>query len=536
MAQTQREAAAAEVHTHTEQLRVAEEELRQRHGELEAVRASLEAERARYGDLFEFAPVAYLVTDANGTIMEANRPAAAMLNVEEPFLVGKPLARFVAPEDRRRLRSRLARVDVEADAWDLRIVPRKRSPVHVEAVVRHSTEPGAGELRWMLRDVEERRRAEHEIRSLHAELERRVSERSVELAAERARLNAIVRQMPGGVIIAERPSGRLLYANEAAERLIGKPILAGAGEDVVAIGTTGVDQPAYAPYERALVHALETGDSVVGELVEISRPDGTHAVLEISASPIRDADGEVAAAVALLFDVTERERKERAERDFITNAAHELQTPLAGIMSAVDVLQAGAKNDPRDRERFLEHLERECRRLDRLARALLVLARVQVGVEEARRELVELRPLLDEAARELAPAPGVEVAVDCPPELALVTHRDVAAQLLANLGTNAAKFTSRGSVTFRARRGRGDFVVIEVADTGSGIAPAEQERVFERFYRVGDDSRRHGGVGLGLAIAKAATDALGGSLELRSAPGRGTTVRVSLPGATLVRR
>jgi PAS domain S-box-containing protein len=531
----ERKAQDAATETHLEQLRVAEEELRQQNDELRAVRSSLEAEHARYGELFEFAPVAYLVTDLYGGILEANQPAAAMLNMRQRFLVGKPLAAFVSPDERRQFRRRLRAVDVAPSAWDVRIVPRGGSPLHVEAVVRRSTGPGARELRWMLRDVGERRRAEEEIRRLNAQLEQRVGERTVELAVERARLDAIVRHIPGGVIIAEAPSGRLVYANEAAERLLEAPILDGR-TDGAALRSIRGDGWASEPFEQAVARALDAGESVAGELAEVDRADGTRAVLEISASPVRNGDGQITAGVALLFDVTERERKERAERDFVTNAAHELQTPLAGIMSAVDVLQAGAKDDPHDRERFLEHLERECRRLDRLARALLVLARVQVGVEEARRELVELQPLLDEAARDLAPAPGVKVAVDCAPDLALLTQRDVAAQLLANLGTNAAKFTARGSITFRARRARGDSVAIEVIDTGSGIAPDEQERVFERFYRADGNAGRHGGVGLGLAIAKAAADALGGSLELRSTPERGTTVRLTLPGATLVQR
>jgi PAS domain S-box-containing protein len=509
-----------------EELRVAEGELREQNEELAATRASLEAERQRYVDLFEFAPVAYLVTDLNGAIREANRPAAALLDMPQSLLVGKPLVLFVASKERRDFRRRMlavARGGGEPQAWDLCLLPRNRPSLLVEAVVRRSAEAGPRELRWSLRDVEERRRIEEEVRRLNVELEERVDERSGELASERARLEAIVQQLPGGVVIVEAPSGRILVANEAAAQLL---------PDAVVPGTRLYSYPLLEPLSRS----LESGESVVGEFIDLARPDGSHVVLEASSSPIRNERGEIGAAVLLFFDVSERERRERAEREFVTNAAHQLQTPLAGIMSAVDVLQAGAKDDPESRERFLAHVERECARLDRLARALLLLARVQMGVEPPRRELVELLPLLEETAAALTPAPGVTVEVDCPPDLALVTNRHLAAEMLTNLGSNAAKYTAAGGIVLRARRENDTAVTVEVADTGPGVPAAERGRVFERFFRGDGSESRRDGAGLGLAIVRAAADALGGDVELRSTPGGGTTVAITLPGARLLGR
>jgi signal transduction histidine kinase len=215
------------------------------------------------------------------------------------------------------------------------------------------------------------------------------------------------------------------------------------------------------------------------------------------------------------------ERRERAEREFVTNAAHQLQTPLAGIMSAVEVLQAGAKEDPESRERFLAHVERECARLDRLARALLLLARLEIGVEPPRRELVELFSCLEETAASLTPAPGVAVEIECPPDLALITNRDLVAELLTNLGNNAAKYALEGSIVLRARADGETAVTVEVADTGPGIPADERGRVFERFFRGGGSESQREGAGLGLAIVKAAAEALGGHVALRSTPGGG---------------
>src|SRR5205814_9913795 len=115
---------------------------------------------------------------------------------------------------------------------------------------------------------------------------------------------------------------------------------------------------------------------------------------------------------------SERERRERAEREFVANAAHELRTPVAAIASAVEVLQAGAKDAPADRDLFLGHIEREAARLTRLARALLVLARAQARHEPPPLQLVELAPLLGQVAAAILPPGDVQVVVDCPLALA----------------------------------------------------------------------------------------------------------------------
>jgi signal transduction histidine kinase len=263
--------------------------------------------------------------------------------------------------------------------------------------------------------------------------------------------------------------------------------------------------------------------------------DGSRRLIASSAAPIRDRDGRIAHGVLVFQDVTDRERRERAEREFVSNAAHELLTPLAAITSAVEVLQAGAKEDPRQRDRFLAHAERDCARLGRLARALLVLARAQMGTEAPRSDLVALAELLDEIAAGLHPAPGVEIVIECPPDVALLTNRELVTQALVNIGTNAAKFTQRGTIGFRAIRRGESQVVVEVSDSGIGVRSGDEGRIFDRFYRAGETHEGAEGFGLGLAIARQAVDALGGTIELRSS-GSGTTVTVTLPGGELVRR
>jgi signal transduction histidine kinase len=231
-------------------------------------------------------------------------------------------------------------------------------------------------------------------------------------------------------------------------------------------------------------------------------------------------------ALLVVSDVSARERRERAEREFVANAAHELRTPIAAIANAVEALEGGAKDSVDDRDRFLAIVERQTTRLGRLVRALLALARAQTREEPLRLEPVLLRPVLTEVANELEPADGVEVAVDAPPALAALAQRDLLVQVVGNLARNAVKHTAEGRVVLRAGASEGETVVVEVADSGAGMDVHDQQRVFDRFYS-GDDGHRHG-FGLGLAIVREAVSALGGRVDIESTPGEGTRARVTL--------
>jgi signal transduction histidine kinase len=352
------------------------------------------------------------------------------------------------------------------------------------------------------------------------------------LAAERALLDSIVETIPAGVVAVETETGRLVLANDEARRIFGTP-----DADTAVWSARRSDGTAYRVEDWPAPRARRDAETAAGELVEITRPDGVRLLLDVRSVPVPvpTAAGGVALAVAMFQDVTVRERRERAEREFVTNAAHELLTPLAAITSSIEVLQGGAKDDPEQRDRFLAHAEREVARLGRLSRALLILARAQMGTEEPRGELVPLAPLLRDVAEGLRPYPEVTVDVDCPSDLALVANRALAAQALVNVGDNAAKFTRAGAIHLRARAVDEARVVVEISDSGPGIAGGEEARIFERFYRAPDSPPREG-FGLGLAIARQAVEAVGGAIEVSSRAGQGTTVALTWPGARLTAR
>jgi two-component system, OmpR family, phosphate regulon sensor histidine kinase PhoR len=476
------------------QLRQTEEELERRNAELIAVSNALEAERRRYEQQFHRALFPQFRTAADGLIIEANVAAAEMFRVDPRFLPGKPIAAFVARDDRRRFRAWLLHPEVE-----LQPVFRmeRRGGVSFDAEVRVFDDGEA--LGWIIRDVTEARLAEERLWELNRELERRVAEQAGEIAT-------VYEQLPVGVAIVHADSRDDPQINPRGRQLVGETF----------------------PFDSHAERALK-GEDVRLEVVRLAPPRRSEVVFQITASPLRDRDGTVTGAVVIFADVTDREAIERADREFVTNASHQLRTPITAIAGAVAALKAGAGADPAARQRFLDHLETEADRLTRIIDAMLVLSKAQRHELDAPLTLVRVRPMLERLLAETTPADGVALSCDCEDTVAVIAHAAVLEEAIASALANAIEHTTKGSVSLTAVPS-GDRVVIEVADTGPGMAPEVRDRAFERFYGA-NTSRRS--AGLGLAIAAAAVRVCRGAIELDSAPGAGTRLRIILPGAVL---
>jgi two-component system phosphate regulon sensor histidine kinase PhoR len=219
-------------------------------------------------------------------------------------------------------------------------------------------------------------------------------------------------------------------------------------------------------------------------------------------------------------------------RDFISNVSHELRTPLAGIRAAAETLQEGAIDDRPAAVEFLGHIQRETDRMTQLVEELLELSRIESGAAPLRFAQVDVGQLARDAAERFArQADRAGLTLTASVEegnLTVTGDGDRLEQALGNLVANAIKFTpERGSIEIEAA-GTPDEVTISVRDTGMGIEPDQQARVFERFYKA-DRGRGSGGTGLGLAIVKHIVQAHGGSVALESRPGRGSTFSMRLP-------
>ena len=320
------------------------------------------------------------------------------------------------------------------------------------------------------------------------------------LATERDRLSAVFDGLTEAVIVAGE-DGRVRFTNPAASRLVhdGRPA------------------PALTPsLHRAAEHGADEIPvlSIDGRLygVQARRVPAEHAVLLV----VRDR--------------TEELKREQAEAEFVSNAAHELRNPLAGIMSGIEVLQAGAKDDPDARDRFLARLAHDAERMTRLTQSLLTLARAEAG-ERHPAQVVDVMVAAAEAMDAVEPPEGVDLVDEVEPDLVAEGDPLLLRQVMLGLLSNACAYTpAPGTVTLRASRGAHNSVTIEVQDTGKGIPPDEQDRVFDRFYR-GSSMPGGEGFGLGLSIAKRMVDVMGGRIGLRSEPGKGSTFWVRLRAA-----
>jgi two-component system phosphate regulon sensor histidine kinase PhoR len=320
------------------------------------------------------------------------------------------------------------------------------------------------------------------------------------LREERDRLSAILEALSDAVMVVQ-PDGEVRFSNAAAADLI--------GDDGRAI------DPLVPWLRRAWRRSVVYNDAL--------RVDDR--VYSLNARQLA-AEG---AVLAVVRDRTEELRREVAEREFVSNAAHELRNPIAGISGSVEVLRAGAKDDPEAREHFLGRLSEDAERISRLTESLLVLARME-AVGEGGTEALDIAIVLEEASEAVAAPAGIEVVVEAGHDLVAQGDRVLLRQVLIGLLTNAFKNTPPpGTVTVRARRAD-DAVTIEVVDTGTGIAPEEIGRIFERFYR-GSGSLEQEGFGLGLSIARRMVDVMGGEIGVDSVAGEGATFWVRLRAA-----
>ena len=241
------------------------------------------------------------------------------------------------------------------------------------------------------------------------------------------------------------------------------------------------------------------------------------------------SDGKFLGTVILAFDITEQEFAERNRREFTANVSHELKTPLQGIIGSAELIENGMVK-PEDLPRFVGHIHAEAARLVTLIDDIIRLSQLDEG-DAMPTEPVDLLAVSQEAAENLhdaAAARNVTVSVTGQPAV-LPGVRRLIYEIVYNLCDNAIKYNRDGGrvdVTVAADAGSS----ITVADTGIGIAPEHQARVFERFYRVDKShSKASGGTGLGLSIVKHAVQYHHGRIELESTPGTGTTIRVVFP-------
>lgn len=525
--------------------------------ESKGAEAALNVSEIRYRRLFETAQDGILILSETGIITDVNPYLLEMLGYSKPQLVGKHLCDigFMADSDlcQKTFRSLQESGYVRYNGLPLETQSGKR--LEVEFVSNVYEAGGENVIQCNIRDITEQKRAEGKIRQLNEDLERRVMERTAELATankelgrERDLLHALMDNVPDFIYFKDAGS-RFRVVNRAHAQILGIQHLREA------VGKTDFDyfapqfaQEAFADEQEI----LKSGNPVIGKVEEVKRPDGTSVWVSTTKMQIRDTHGNIIGTFGVSRDITKSKQFEQAllEKNielqramltkdrFLASMSHELRTPLNAVIGFTGTLLmrlAGPLTDEQSKQ--LQTIQSSAKHLLSLISDLLDLAKIESGKVALSVEPVVFQSMIEEvctALRPLVEQKGLELKVTVPErQLVLNTDRRALSQILLNLTSNAIKFTERGEVRIVLNRQEDNgksWTQVSVHDTGIGIRPEDQPKLFEAFSQLESNLRRSNqGAGLGLQLSQKLAESLVGKISFKSEYGKGSTFTLSLP-------
>ncbi|MBN1884386.1 MAG: PAS domain-containing protein [Candidatus Krumholzibacteriota bacterium] len=352
-----------------------------------------------------------------------------------------------------------------------------------------------------------------------------LQDRILTVERQRNEQEAVFSSMIEGLIAVDT-SERVLRLNRAASALLGV-------EPSKATGLT-IQEVVRNPYLQEFVQRALSADEPVEESITLRGGGGTQ-YLQAHGAQLLDRDGELLGAVVVLNDVTRIRQLETLRSEFVANVSHELRTPITSIKGFVETLRDGAIHDTAEAKRFLGIISRQADKMNAIIGDLLMLSSVENEQERSRMRFdrARIKEIAGEAISLCAGRVGqrrVKIELDCPDDLEGTVNAALVEQALINLVDNAVTYSEEGGVVRVSATEEGGDIVIRVRDEGIGIREENLDRLFERFYRVDRArSRTLGGTGLGLAIVKHIAQAHGGSVEVESAFGEGSTFVLRLP-------
>jgi two-component system phosphate regulon sensor histidine kinase PhoR len=351
-----------------------------------------------------------------------------------------------------------------------------------------------------------------------------------DVLAEKRRMEAIFATMSEG-LLAIRLDGQITAVNPALQAMIGR-------DDGDLIGRHCCEAVQTEPdIMQSLLDHMRTPETRAETFqadCDLLREDGRRQPVLVSGAATFDASDAVSEIVIVLSDIGELRELERMKDDFVANVTHELRTPLATILLYARLLRSGkSKSNPQREARYLEIVEQQSNQIQKLVRQILDLSRVEATAAFPKQAGVRLDSVLNEllvSFVRIAHQKGLVIKSDIPADLPdVVSNREALLLIFGNLLDNAVKFTLQGEIKVCVRH-RDDQIQIDISDQGIGIASESIPYLFQRFYRTEAAVEQGiGGTGLGLSLVKEAVEKLGGTISVRSWPGRGSTFRVMLP-------
>ena len=486
---------------------------------------ALQASEARFRDLFDDAPVAYHELDTENRLTRVNKTELAMLGYTAPEMVGRTVWDFIVEDPSQDA------IPVELDA-EMRLEAtqrtfRRKDGTEIPVLMRHKLIADAdgkvSGMRSTLQDISALKRTERELRDAEAKY-RSIFENAIE------------------GIFQITPDGRFRSVNPALARIFGF-----ASPDLLIGGVTDIARQLYKhPEQRQeFLRRVQVENEVTDFETEVFRQDGSVIWVAEHARAVLDEEGRLLFFEGTVIDITERREAEEAitrardaalesarlKSEFLANMSHEVRTPMNGIIGMTGLLLDTELN-PRQRD-FTQTIASSADALLTIVNDILDFSKIEAGMlvfEEIDFQLDHVIEASVELLGERALSKEIElvslVQANVPTELRGDPGR--VRQVLTNLLGNAVKFTDHGEVVVTAvkkQETEHDLVVrFSVADTGIGIAPEAQARLFQAFVQAdGSTTRRYGGTGLGLAICKQLVQQMGGEIGVESVLGHGST-------------
>jgi PAS domain S-box-containing protein len=366
-----------------------------------------------------------------------------------------------------------------------------------------------------------------------------------EIEQERARLRAVLEQLPEGILLVEAPNGRIQYVNAATSEITGIP----ASEQVdrlaqeAPLAITMIDaQRNHIPSEKLpSIRALK-GETINGYEIILTRQDGDEVFLLTSAAPLRTDDGTIIGAIVVFQDITTRKSIEQQKNEFISITSHELRTPITAIQGFAEILQVRSRqpeslNTPAS-QRALSSIIEQSKRLSRLIEEMLDLSRIeskQLLLNLAPHILIQTLMQVIESQSIMTKRHDIHLVLDgvtAQDTLMGDFDEDRIIQVLNNLINNAVKYSPDHheiEVGLRFTHDKPDEALIWVRDHGIGIAASELPHIFERYHRASDLDRSISGLGIGLYLVNELVTRHGGHIRVESIEGKGSTFSVTLP-------
>ncbi|MDM8515433.1 cache domain-containing protein [Desulfobacterales bacterium HSG16] len=520
---------------------------------------NLRENEEKYRSIFENLQDVYFETMLDGTIVKISPSVETVFQYHSDEILDRSILDFYADNEKRVQILAKVKNDKKVTDYEVRLRGKDGEIIQgaVTAQLNFDRTGTPARICGIIRDITKRKIAEDSLRKHRDHLEELVDERTKELADSKALLLAAIEQSPVGIFIADAPNTSIRVANSTA---LG--IHSDSTQPITDIPdnlhprnwrTFHPDGRPFSLKELPLPQAILHGKTSRNVDVITYRQDGEKCWMSGNAAPVFNSEGKIIAGVLVFLDITKHKQAEKeltkakeaaeaanlAKSDFLANMSHEIRTPMNGVVGMADLLLA---TDLTFRQKeYAEAISSSANALLTVLNDILDFSKIQAGRLTLEVVWFDLRKVVEEVGQLLTSQgreKGIEILVQYPPGTPTRFSGDPTRirQILANLASNAVKFTEKGhvliSVICEPENKERCSLLIKVSDTGVGISKEHQEIIFDKFSQADESTtRKFGGTGLGLSISRQLVEMMGGTIgvESREQTGSAFFFRIELP-------